>query len=249
MDSLHDIEIEFWSILSLAVMVLIGLFLKDFVATQLSRVFKRFFNNHTNKFKVQREINEIVYRELSHLRNKSNGSRTYVLQFHNGEHFFPENPRFKITQTYVTTAPGFDKGSKFKDLDSTLVADIVSAIFGENTDDIQGIRHLKVKHPDTEVIFDADCIYVAVVKELSSDKGMTKTIMQERGVEAFVFTPVKTATKEVIGILAISYCEYDYWDRINNPNFDKALIKDVSNTIGLQFSEKRKSFFHKLTGK
>jgi hypothetical protein len=244
MDNLHDIELEFWSVIALAIMILIAMFLKEFIQNQISNI----FNSYGKKFKRQRETSEIVYRNLSELRSISNGSRSYVLQFHNGEHFFPDNPRFKITQTYVTTAPGFDKGSKFKDLDSSLVQDMVTALFGENTDTIQGIRKLKIKHPISDIISDSDEIYVGVVKELNTNKGMTKTIMQERGVEAFLFTPIRSINKEIVGILAVSYCEYDYWDRINNPNFDKETIKDIANTIGLQFSQRRKTFFTKLLG-
>lgn len=213
---MNETPYTFWSLVWFGFMlVFIGIMIKVY-----QQVIKKYFK-HRLASTNYRETAKFINNELIRLRSRTDANRTYLLQFHNGEEFLAKHPRWKVSQTYASAAFGYDDGGKhIKDVDVTLIWDIVGPLYKDYETLPPGIREI------------GDDVYLGEVKYLSTDYGHSRSIMQARGVDAFVFAPIRGEDKEFIGILGVSFCERDWQQRLANVN--AAEISDVASLISLQ---------------
>lgn len=124
--------------------------------------------------------NANVYTALEYLLSVSGADRAYVMEFHNGEHYFSGRGQQKFSCTYEVVNEG------------------ISAEFSHS----QNHRISNFHHYVNEVVNDAKFEYTHI-PEIKDNA--FKTLLKSKGVSSILNVPLKTLNGKVIGILGIDY--------------------------------------------
>ena len=124
--------------------------------------------------------NANVYTALEFLLGEVNGDRAYVMEFHNGDHYFSGRGQQKFSCTYEIVEKG------------------ISAEFRNS----QNHRISNFHHYINELVNDGSFKYQSI--EEVPDQAF-KTLLKDKGVRAIFNVPLKTLNGKVIGILGVDY--------------------------------------------
>ena len=136
--------------------------------------------DHCEVLEKEMKQNATVYTALQYTLEESGADRAYVLEFHNGEHYFSGRGQQKFSCTYEVVRQGISteaeksqnyRVSNFHHYVNTLVQDGVFA------------------HSDTEQI---------------EDYGFSK-LLEHKGVQSIYNVSLKTLNGKIIGILGLDY--------------------------------------------
>lgn len=227
------------AILSLGLVMAIFQIFVDKLKISIPEIFRKLFTSSTQRgHHIPSDSYTRVLNELIELRIKTDSDRAFIFQFHNGEHFGGNNPRWKMSQTYETCADNITyTGSRMQNLDVTLFWDTLQLFYRDGSPiDMPGVmlyeseNHCSATEPGR-------CrrqIYVVDVVNMDSNKGYSKSILAQAGVKYMLASPIISLEQEVIGFIGISYCSEDaYTDIINSVEFDGTLLCQSSTNIGL----------------
>lgn len=124
--------------------------------------------------------NANVYTALEYLLGESGGDRAYIMEFHNGEHYFSGRGQQKFSCTYEVVKSG------------------ISAEFGNS----QNHRISNFHHYISELVNDGSFAYSKVTDIPDT---AFKTLLKDKGVASIFNVPLKTLNGKVIGILGVDY--------------------------------------------
>ena len=124
--------------------------------------------------------NTNVYTALNFLLEESGGDRAYIMEFHNGEHYFSGRGQQRFSCTYEIAAKG------------------ISVECERSQNHRVSNYHLYIK----EMIENGRYLYTDVT--MIDDQGFLK-MLQQKGVSAIYNVPIKTLNGKIIGILGVDY--------------------------------------------
>ena len=153
------------------------------------------------------------------------------------------DPRWKVTQTHVSSRKGFNDGSSaIKDIDAPLLWSIVGTAFGDFRDQLpKGIYEVTEKQCN-------ECklpkkVYMGVVGEMDNDHGRAAAIMRDRGAQLFYFTPIVNRSGKIQGILGVSYTDPFYQKKLSGHPCD---LCKAATDISLKLEDKQGSTIKRL---
>jgi len=198
-------------LLLLAGAIIGGSLLKDLFVY----IFRTSVGHHLANPRFTQSVSQIN-EEIIFLRTKSGAQRAYFFQYHNGEEFATEVPRWKVTQTYRSCSLGYNsKDLMFQNTDVTIIWDIVGTALNAFIDLPKGITHVRSSSPRCK----SQCargrgVYACEVEEIDAGKGRLNALMTTEGVSSFVFTSVYDRSGKPAGLLALAYCSEHWFEGI-----------------------------------
>ena len=140
--------------------------------------------------------NTNVYTALEFLLEETNADRAYIMEFHNGEHYFSGRGQQKFSCTYEIVEQG------------------ISVECEQSQNHRVSNFHLYIK----KMIENGQYVYTDI--ESIEDRGFLNMIKQ-KGVSALYNVPIKTLNGKIIGILGIDYVKsLPPEDIDSDPRFD-----------------------------
>lgn len=228
---------------------LILLWFSYIVASYISRNFKNkifnFFSNlifKKNNYSIvtSAETYTKIHNELISLRIKMKADRSFIFQFHNGEHFSGMNPRWKMSQTFETCSDGTTYESRnLQNIDVTLFWDLMQ-IFHNKLERLilPGISIFQ----KNLVCSLNDCLppkrlYLIDVSEMDGNRGYTKSLLIQQGSYYLLLNPIINVDGEPIGIIGVSYCSENALDEIIMKNdFEACYLCQTGTNVGLAWA-------------
>ena len=147
-----------------------------------------------------------VYTALEFLIEEVGADRAYVMEFHNGAHYFSGRGQQKFSCTYETVKNG------------------ISAEFGNS----QNHRISNFHHYINELVNDGQFSYTNV--DAIPDTAF-KTLLKDKGVSAIFNVPLKTLNGKVIGILGVDYVRSSEPFKEDMPQFMKSQARIVAGYL------------------
>lgn len=180
---------------SLGIIILfIGYFLKEF-KEWLDKKKKEKKDNIKNG--IGNNIN--IYEKIVECRYKFSADRVAIIQFHNGDFYYSNNPILKCSMTHETTDVSIAK--IMKDEQNVLVSRFPKFFSDLTLNDV--VRYTNVQEMDTSDI----------VEELKF-----------KGIVSFYAVKLYNEKKDIVGFLTLSYC-----DRMVGSISEKELINYAEN--------------------
>jgi len=142
---------------------------------------KRYMNNRKNSILINETIqNANVYTALQFLLEEAGADRAYVLEFHNGEHYFSGRGQQKFSCSYEVVREGISAESP----------------------NSQNHRVSNYHTYISQLVKDGDFSYsdINIINDVSFIQ-----LLQQRGVSSIYNVPLKTLNGKIIGILGIDY--------------------------------------------
>lgn len=138
--------------------------------------------------KKDAEQNHRVYTELVEARASSNSDRSYVLRFHNGSDFLPDNPIWKVSCTHETVRGGVSYGSSgFQNvLVSRLHKIIDPVITGESK--CKGVEMVDCKKCAFKEGCDRDNKHTVVVQVDEMEDSFARFLLESNNVKTVVIS-------------------------------------------------------------
>lgn len=150
--------------------------------------------------------NHRMYNELVELRALAHSARSYVLRFHNGNEFLPDNPQWKVTCTHETVGSGVSYGSSdFQNVLVSRVHSIVDPVI------VGSSRYKGVSMVDCEkCAFKNECDrqskHSVVIQVDEMEDSFAKFVLDSHGVKTVVASGMVSGRK-VFGMVALDFCE------------------------------------------
>lgn len=251
---MNDLINQVWSninsyLIAITSFVVLGLLyvLNQFLSHKVKSIYvnlgeKLFSRKNKTISKEAASVYTKILNELISLRAKTDASRVYIHQFHNGESFANLNSRWKLSRTYETCADGIKyEGRNLQNIDVTLLWSIVQ-IFYTHEEDIMspGIKVFNQKNKSKDCDYNRQ-IYFIDVKKLSGNKGFTKSIFASQGIDYCMICPILNLNNEPTGYIGIDYCgEGTDEISINDKEFEWDLLCRTSIDIGFQWIQNPK---------
>ena len=218
----------------LGIAVVIGAIIKDLL---VKLVKNHIGNGMKNPYFAEgvSKINE----ELVFLRAKSNANRVYLCQFHNGDVFEANIPRWRVTQTYVSPALGFDEpGELFRNMDVTTIWDLIGTSIGAFKKLPMGFTQLK----DKDAVCETECpvgkgVYLCDVENINPQMGRLKAVLYSRGIQAMIFAPVQDKHHHPFGMIALAYCSHEWKEAMEDSEFDPCRLLCTSSDLIFSFAD------------
>ena len=124
--------------------------------------------------------NANVYTAIEYLLNHTEADRAYIMEFHNGEHYFSGRGQQKFSCTYEVVREG------------------ISAEFSHSQNHRISNFHKYISELVNKGSFAYD-------KSDDVEDGAFRTLLRGKGVQSIFNVPLKTLNGKVIGILGIDY--------------------------------------------
>tara|TARA_R100001594_G_C3964986_1_gene246312 strand:+ start:99 stop:680 length:582 start_codon:yes stop_codon:yes gene_type:complete len=124
--------------------------------------------------------NANVYTALEFLMGEMEADRAYIMEFHNGEHYFSGRGQQKFSCTYEVVKEGIS--AEFQNSQNHRISNFHHYIS-------ELVNQQKFEYKDIEDVAD----------------GSFKTLLQRKGVVSIYNVPLKTLNGKVIGILGVDY--------------------------------------------
>ena len=156
--------------------------------------------------KKDAEQNHRVYNELVELRVLTNADRSYVLRFHNGSEFLPNNPVWKISCTHEMVKSGVTyESSQMQNVLVSRVHNLASAVItGESS--YAGIEVKDCSGCPYQRKCDKDSKHVVVVDVGGMEGSYGKFVLESRNIKTTVKVGMVNSGR-VFGIVGLDFCE------------------------------------------
>lgn len=168
-----------WSIILSSCIVagttIISIFIKELVQSRKNK-------QHACVVKYTKQ-NENVQKAIDFTLNQVEADRTYIFEFHNGDHFYSGNHQQKFSCTYESLNSGVSSESmRLQDLRVSTFNSFIKDVLG-----IHGEKSFRLK--------DIDQI----------DNPLLRNWLEERGVRSSYAFPIETLNHGVVGIICIDF--------------------------------------------
>lgn len=247
MNWLHDLIfknlIYIAGVLGLGLSYLILAVLSDKASTFFKNVWhwaKHIFHGKREKELLNKQIVELynnIRSTLIELRVNMDADRVYIHEFHNGETFLSNKPRWKMSRTFEVCREGISyEDRKLQNLDVTLFWDSVKTFFSYNEKElVDGVNVFRKKPlcklefcilPRTVFLFDRD--------RMNPNEGQTKIALETQNVKYALCSPLLNHDNQAIGYIGIDYCNKEKFELvINNPKFSTCYLCRAAAEIAL----------------
>jgi GAF domain-containing protein len=153
-----------------AITAVVGMWLKLKYDEKKSKEFVYDPNCHSN-----------IVSALNYVLDEAQADRVYILEFHNGEHYFSGRSQQKLSCTYEVVSEGISSEcQRLQNIRTSNFHGLIETIAREQT----------FKCPKSE--------------EYKQDIGF-KSFLQQKGVKSFFARPIKTLNGKILGIICLEY--------------------------------------------
>ncbi len=158
-------------------------------------------------FNYDPNLHSNVVTALEFMRRETEADRVYVLQFHNGEHYFSGRSQQKFSCTHEVVNEG------------------ISA-------EVQNLQNIRISsmHYLIKDVVDGKTFTCKDVEEFCDDLSF-RSFMEMRGIKSMFARPIKTLNGKIIGVLVMDFVkEYRKWGN-NAEDFLKKQARMISGYI------------------
>tara|TARA_Y100000022_G_scaffold49609_1_gene41976 strand:+ start:684 stop:1274 length:591 start_codon:yes stop_codon:yes gene_type:complete len=150
----------------------------------------RYDDKKSKQLNYDPNLHDSVITSLVSVIDETASDRAYILEFHNGEHYFSGKSQQKLSCTYEALSEGISSESC----------------------NLQNIR-ISNFHGMVKSIAQDQTFRCKDIGEYSGDMGF-RAFMQNRGVKSIFAKPIKTVNGKIIGIMVLEYVkESRRWSR------------------------------------
>lgn len=141
----------------------------------------RYDEKKSKEFNYDPNLHSSIISALEYVMSETNADRVYVVEFHNGEHYFSGRSQQKLSCTYEVVSEGISAESQgLQNIRTSNFHGLIKSIASETT----------FRCPDLEVY--------------SQDIGF-KSFLQTKGVKSMFARPIKTLNGKIVGLLCLEY--------------------------------------------
>lgn len=141
-------------------------------------------------FNYDPNLHSNVMTALEYMRRETEADRVYILEFHNGEHYFSGRSQQKFSCTYEVVNEGISR----------------------EVQDLQNIRISSMHYLIKDVV-QGETFMCKDVGEFCDDLSF-KSFMETRGIKSMFVRPIKTLNGKIIGVVALDYVkDYRTWGK------------------------------------
>ena len=156
------------------------------ITAVLGMYFKLKYDEKKSKeFNYDPKLHENVISALRYIQDETEADRVYVMEFHNGEHYFSGRSQQKLSCTYETVSEGISVESP--NMQNIRISNFHSLI-----------KHISDRRKDHQTLICED------VEEYNSDITY-KSFLQQKGVKSIFARPVKTLNGKILGVIVLEY--------------------------------------------
>jgi len=156
-------------------------------------------------FNYDPNLHSNVMTALEYMRQETEADRVYILEFHNGEHYFSGRSQQKFSCTYEVVNEGISR----------------------EVQDLQSIRISSMHYLIKDVV-QGKTFVCKDVEEFCNDLSF-RSFMETRGIKSMFARPIKTLNGKIIGVLAMDFVkEHRAW----GPNAEDFLKKQAKIISG-----------------
>ena len=158
-------------------------------------------------FNYDPNLHSNVMTALEYMRQETEADRVYILEFHNGEHYFSGRSQQKFSCTYEVVSEGISR----------------------EVQDLQNIRISSMHYLIKDVV-QGETFMCKNVEEFCDDLSF-KSFMETRGVMSMFARPIKTLNGKIIGIVVMDFVkDYRTWGK-NAEEFLQKQSKIISGYL------------------
>lgn len=141
----------------------------------------KFDERKSKQFNYDPNLHSSVVAAIEYVRSETQADRVYVLEFHNGEHYFSGRSQQKLSCTYEVMSEGISAEShNMQNIRNSNFHGLVKSIVSETT----------FRCPNLE--------------NYSQDIGF-KSFLERKGVQSMFARPIKTLNGRIVGLLCLEY--------------------------------------------
>mgnify|MGYP001166241839 CR=1 FL=1 len=159
------------------------------LATIATVWFKGKIKERKNKvFNYDPNLHSNVMTALEYMQAETEADRVYILEFHNGEHYFSGRSQQKFSCTYEVVNEGISR-------------------------EVQGLQNIRVSsmHYLIKDLVEGKTFLCKDVDEFCEDLSF-KSFMEMRGIKSMFARPIKTLNGKIIGVLVMDFVkDYRTW--------------------------------------
>jgi hypothetical protein len=153
-----------------AITAVVGMWVKIKYDEKKSKEFNYDPSSHTN-----------VVSALNYVMNETQADRVYVMEFHNGEHYFSGRSQQKLSCTYEAVSEGISSEcQKMQNIRTSNFHELVRCIASEQT-------------------------FLCENTEEYNKDIMFKSFLEDKGVKSLFARPIKTLNGKILGIICLEY--------------------------------------------
>lgn len=156
--------------------------------------------------KKDAEQNHKVYTELVEVRATADSDRSYVLRFHNGSDFLPDNPIWKVSCILETVRSGVSYGSSgFQNVLVSRIHNIIDpVIVGESL--FKGVRLVDCETCTFKEGCDKENKHSLVIQVDEMDDSFAKFLLESHNVKTVVASGMVIGRK-AFGMVVLDFCD------------------------------------------
>ena len=202
-------------IISLALIIgLIFLFLivifNKILSDKIVNLFNKILKNKKTE-KLDDRVIEVVNNidtELAVLRSILKADRAYIYEFHNGDRFLSDKPRYKMSKTHEKVKKGISREIKNEqELDISLYWESIQPFFSKSIDEelSSGIEVLR-KNPHCtieNVCVPPKRLYLYDIAKMSASGGYSKIKLENQHIYYTIRTPIVNFYGDILGFIGI----------------------------------------------
>ena len=153
------------------------------------------------------EQNMLIHTELVELRALVDSDRAYVLRFHNGTEFLPDNPVWKVTCTHEVVRPGVSyESANLQGLIVSRIHNLVDPLVnGESK--YKGVSVADCNACALKVKCDRENKHVVVVQVGDLEGSFSKFLLDGQNIKTVVQAGVVGTRGRVFGIVGVDFCD------------------------------------------
>ena len=158
-------------------------------------------------FDYDPNLHSNVVSALEFMRRETEADRVYILEFHNGEHYFSGRSQQKFSCTYEVVNEGISR-------------------------EVQGLQNIRISsmHYLIKDVVDGKTFMCKDIEEFCEDLSF-RSFMEMRGIKSMFARPIKTLNGKIIGILVMDFVkEHRKWGA-NAENFLKKQARIISGYL------------------
>lgn len=135
----------------------------------------------SKEFNYDPNLHSSIISALEYVKEETGADRVYVVEFHNGEHYFSGRSQQKLSCTYEVMSEGISaEAHNLQNIRTSNFHGLIKSIASETT----------FRCPDLEVY--------------NQDIGF-KSFLERKGVKSMFARPIKTLNGKIVGLLCLEY--------------------------------------------
>lgn len=135
----------------------------------------------SKEFNYDPNLHSSIISALEYVMSETEADRVYVLEFHNGEHYFSGRSQQKLSCTYEVMSEGISaEAHNLQNIRTSNFHGLIKSIASQTT----------FRCPDLEG-YDQDIAF--------------KSFLQRKGVKSMFARPIKTLNGKIVGLLCLEY--------------------------------------------